>query len=263
MSSISRAVPRVTDRVVSGRLKTSSSETAVAAMPDLCSGYVPDASGGSSGGPDRAQDYGWAPGRGCASGDLLDLAVQIHQGQLDLHVGVALLDRIAQGVKLLSVDRQFLVGRIDGLGAQKDLVGAAVAVVDHHDLVDVVEVDGDVHVGPEGLAPAGEFVGQSAQRGAGQDDVVVFVMEAVAFHIGDGVIGQAIVHAGQQQDVGVAPRPGDAGRQGGQQADAAAQGDQTEGAPARQDGGVVGAAVGHDDRSVVEGDVTGNCVRPA
>src|SRR5579885_727426 len=91
-----------------------------------------------------------------ASGDDFDLAVERHQPELDEELRVALVDLGAQGPHLGRVQVELLLAL--EILAEDHLVGAAIAVVDDDDLADVVQVERDLDMLPEGLAPGGELV---------------------------------------------------------------------------------------------------------
>ena len=92
----------------------------------------------------------------------------------------------------------------DGVRAEGELVGPAVAVIDDDHLLDVVQLDRHVEVLPEGVVPVREGVADDAERRAGEDDVVIIVLEAPGVHERHEVVDEAIVHAAQEQRLRVA-----------------------------------------------------------
>src|SRR5262249_10638493 len=94
--------------------------------------------------------------------------------------------------------------------AEDHPVGAAIAVVDYDDLVDIVEVDGDLNMVPERGTPCGELVVLGAEGGAGQHNLVVFPRHPASGHEAFRRAGEAVIDAIEQQRVGPAGGQGQA-----------------------------------------------------
>jgi hypothetical protein len=76
-------------------------------------------------------------------------------------------------------------------------------MVEEDHLADVVELQGDVEMLPEGFSPGAMLPGLRPERCAGEDDVVVVVVQPPPVHVPGDVVGQAVVHAAEQERLGV------------------------------------------------------------
>ncbi|MBP0480899.1 hypothetical protein [Sagittula salina] len=101
--------------------------------------------------------------------------------------------------KVFGVDRRLLLGVGGKILARDGLVGAAIAVIHHEHLVDLAQVDRDLRVVAERLAPFAELVGERTKRCPGQHDRVVPVGHATPAHGSDEVVGRAEIHAAEKQ----------------------------------------------------------------
>src|SRR6202041_3193422 len=72
----------------------------------------------------------------------------------------------------------FLFGRRAAILAIGDLGGAAIAMIDRDQALDVVELDRDREIVPERLVPIGEFWRDRADRRASDDELAVLADEA-------------------------------------------------------------------------------------
>ena len=126
--------------------------------------------------------------------DLLHAAIQRHQVGFYRQLRVFGQNLFAQRHQGFGVSLRFFFRHFAKVLAQHHFVGAAVAVVENHHLVNVVQADRHVQMLPERLVPGRKFVGYRPQRRAGQHDMVVLVFHATRGHEGFGFIYQAVVH---------------------------------------------------------------------
>jgi hypothetical protein len=77
-------------------------------------------------------------------------------------------------------------------------------VIHDEHLMKLVQLDRDLQMLPEVSFQAGNR-GYGAERGAGQNDLVVFSLHVVAIHIGNDTVDQSEVDAAQQQDIRLGP----------------------------------------------------------
>jgi hypothetical protein len=86
-------------------------------------------------------------------------------------------------------------------------------VVQHHYFMDLVQLYGHIQMLPEGPVPSRVLVGESAERGTGEDNVIVLVPQPAARHVTLGFIDETKVHAAEQQGFRLSRGPGRAARQ--------------------------------------------------
>ncbi|CDH47689.1 hypothetical protein BN874_90005 [Candidatus Contendobacter odensis Run_B_J11] len=112
---------------------------------------------------------------------------------------IALVNLFRQIAQIFAMDTGFQRRILGKVRFQNYLVGAAIAMIQQDDLLDVMQIAGDLEVFPEGLIPVLEITGQRTQRSASQNHVIVLVGHAPAIHVANNVVHQPIIHATEQQ----------------------------------------------------------------
>lgn len=74
------------------------------------------------------------------------------------------------------------------------------------DLVDVLKIDGNIQMLPEGLVSGRELVRDGAEASPSEHHVVVLVLHAPSGHDYLDIVHKTVVHATEQQRVGSATR---------------------------------------------------------
>ena len=89
-----------------------------------------------------------------AAVDSGDAAIERHQVSFNREFGIFGLNGPGQLAEHCGVNRQFHIGVGGVFGAKGNLVGAAIAVIDDDDAMDLVKVDRNLKMLPEGGLPS-------------------------------------------------------------------------------------------------------------
>ena len=112
--------------------------------------------------------------------DIFHSALEIHQEHLHFELwrvlAIFFIDLIPQRSQLLGMDARFLRRVLGKVFTEDLLISAAVTMVQDHHLVNPVEVNGQAEFVPERFVPFWKLVGDGAERGSRQYDVVILLV---------------------------------------------------------------------------------------